>query len=191
MNWNPFPNPQSSPARRAQARPFQSPAYAPRVEAGTPAIGRYRNKRLRPTPSAQADSEKWKKAVYTTRCGAPVLRACYWSLVARLIAGAKREKQAPAKKTRPSPSSLCLSEPNTCLREVCDRDLLRASTLASWCCLNLNLQNAVAERDLYRSPLLSLNNELSYTRFRLADSITVFAAAAALRLFRIRQDYPW
>ena len=189
MNWNPFPNPQSSPARRAQGLPFQSPAYAPRVEAGTPAIGRYRNKRLRPTPSAQADSEKWKKAVYTTRCGAPVLRACYWSLVARLIAGAKREKQAPEKKTSPRPSSL--SEPNTCLREVCDRDLLRASTLASWCCLNLNLQNAVAERDLYRSPLLSLNNELSYTRFRLADSITVFAAAPALRLFRIRQDYPW
>ena len=124
MNWNPFPNPQSSPARRAQARPFQSPAYAPRVEAGTPAIGRYRNNRLRPTPSAQADSEKWKKAVYTTRCGAPVLRACYWSLVARLIAGAKREKQAPAKKTNPRPSSL--SEPNTCLREVCDKRLVES-----------------------------------------------------------------
>jgi len=37
-------------------------------------------------------------------------------LVARLIAGEKREKQAPARKTRPRPSNLL--EPNTCVRKA-------------------------------------------------------------------------
>lgn len=47
----------------------------------------------------------------------PFLRACNWSLVARLIAGKKREKQAPATKTGLKPSSLC--EPNSCTRNSC------------------------------------------------------------------------
>ena len=42
--------------------------------------------------------------------------ARHWSLVARLIAGEKREKQAPARKTRPRPSNLL--EPNTCVRKA-------------------------------------------------------------------------
>lgn len=47
-----------------------------------------------------------------TMRGMPFLKVCNWSLVARLIADEKREKQAPASKTRLRPRSSW--EPNTC-----------------------------------------------------------------------------